>query len=43
MAKVPPLRLEIVKRRNDKKGFVVLAPLGGRAHLLLVRAQPASR
>jgi transposase len=24
VAKVPPLRLEIVKRRDDKKGFVVL-------------------
>jgi transposase len=24
VAKVPPLRLEIVKRRDDKKGYVVL-------------------
>jgi len=23
---VPPLRLEIVKRRDDKKGFLVLPP-----------------
>jgi transposase len=44
VAKVPLLRLEIVKRSDDMKGFVVLPRRwGGRAHLLLVRPQPASR
>ena len=43
-AKVPPLRMEIVKRSDDMKGFVVsAAPLGCRAPFLLVRTQPASR
>jgi hypothetical protein len=42
VAKVPLLRMEIVKRSDDMKGFVVL-PLDGRAHLLLVRPKPASR
>ena len=43
-AKVPPLRMEIVKRSVDMKGFVVsAAPLGCRAPFLLVRTQPASR
>jgi hypothetical protein len=41
VAKVPLLRMEIVKRSDDVKGFVVLAaPLGGRAHL--VWTKPAS-
>ena len=44
VAKVPPLRMEIVKRSDDMKGFVVsAAPLGCRAPFLLVRMQPASR
>jgi hypothetical protein len=43
-AKVPPLRMEIVRRSDDMKGFVVsAAPLGCRAPFLLVRTQPASR
>ena len=43
VAKVPRLRLAIVKRSDDVKGFVVLPRRwGGRAHLFLVRAQPAA-
>src|SRR3984893_4097152 len=42
VAKVPLLRMEIVKRSDDMKGFIVL-PLDGREHLLLVRPKPASR
>jgi transposase len=44
VAKVPLLRIEIVKRSDDMKGFVVLPRRWvGRAHLLLVRTKPASR
>jgi hypothetical protein len=44
VATVPVVRMEIVKRRDDMKGFVVLPRRwGGRAHLLLVRTQPAPR
>ena len=44
LAEVPRLRMEIVKRSDDTKGFRrPAAPRGGRAHLLLVRAKPASR
>ena len=43
VAKVPLLRMEIVKRSDDMKGFVVLPRRCGRAHLLLVRPKPASR
>jgi hypothetical protein len=43
VAKVPSLRIEIVNRSDDMKGFVVLPRRwGGRAHLLLVRTQPVS-
>jgi hypothetical protein len=42
VAKVPLLRLEIVKRSDDMKGFVVLPRRwGGRVHLLPVRPQPS--
>ena len=40
-AKVLLLRIEIVERSDDMKGFVFL-PLGGGTHLRLVRTQPAS-
>src|SRR5712691_3505375 len=40
VAKVPLLRIEIVNRSDNIKGFVVL---GSRAHLLLVGTKPASR
>jgi transposase len=40
VARVPALGIEIVKRSDDMKGFIVLPRrLGGRAHLLLVRAK----
>ena len=43
VAKVSPLRPEIVKRRDDKKGCVVLPRAGWSTHLLLVRPRSASR
>jgi len=42
-AKVPPLRMEIVKRSDDMKGFVVLPRRWFVERTLLVRTQPASR
>jgi len=42
VAKVPRLRIEIVKRSDDMKGFVVLPRRWVRAHLLLVRSKPSS-
>src|ERR1700719_1582262 len=43
VAKVPLLRMEIVKRSDDYEGLHrPAAPLGGRAHLLLVRTQSAT-
>jgi len=43
VAKVPLLRVEIVKRSDHMNSFVVLpAPLGGRAQLLMVRPKPAA-
>ena len=43
VAKVPPLRMEIVKAQRRREGLCcAAAPLGGRAHLFLVRAQPAA-
>ena len=43
-AKVPPLCLEVVKRRDDMKGLSSYRAVGGRAqHLCLVRPQSASR
>ena len=41
VAKVPLLRLEIVKRSDGLRRPAT--PLGGRAHLLLVRPKPAFR
>jgi transposase len=43
VAKVPPLRMEIVKRSDDMKGFVVLPRRWVVERTLLVRTQPASR
>jgi len=43
VAKIPVLRLEIVKRSDDMKDFVVLPPLGGGTNLLLVRPQSPPR
>ena len=43
VAKVPPLRMEIVKRSDDMKGFVVLPRRWFVERTLLVRTQPASR
>jgi hypothetical protein len=37
-AKIPCLRIEIVKRSDDAKGFVVRPRRRGRTQLLLVRA-----
>src|SRR5215813_1166719 len=42
VAKVPRLRLEIVKRSDSIKGFVVLPRRWVVEHLLVVRAQPAA-
>jgi hypothetical protein len=41
VAKVPLLRMEIIKRRHEGLRRPA-APLGGRAHLLLIRTRPAS-
>ena len=44
VAKVPVLRMEIVKRSDDMNGFGGRpSSLGGRAHLLLVRAKSPPR
>jgi hypothetical protein len=44
VAKVPPLRLQIVKPARREEGLCrPAAPLEGRAHLLPVRPQSASR
>src|SRR5205085_7928993 len=43
VAKVPRLRLEILKRSDDIKGFVVLPRRWFVERTLLVRTQPASR
>jgi hypothetical protein len=43
VARSPGLRLQIVERTDDKKGFSRAAPsMGGRANLLVVRPQPPS-
>jgi len=43
VATVPVLRMEIVKRSDDTKGFGRSAAPLGRAHLLLAGTKPASR
>ena len=43
VAKIPVLRLEIVKRSDDMKGFVVLPRRWVVEHLLLVRPQSPPR
>ena len=43
VAKVPLLRLEIVRRSEDMRASSSCRAAGCRAHLFLVRAQPASR
>jgi hypothetical protein len=42
VAKVPLLRMEIVKRRSDMKGFVIFAaPLGGTLATFVTLPRPA--